>query len=98
MTPRSVYELGTQVRATGTFQVSSVATDPTTVTAIIRAPAGTETTLVFGADSALVKDSTGVYHVDIATNAAGRWLYRFEGTGAAEAAGERVFLVEESGA
>lgn len=94
---RSVHESGTLVRATGTFKVDGVVTDPTTVTAIISEPDGTETTYVYGTDAELVKDSTGVYHVDISAMTAGRWVYRFEGTGAAQAAGERVFLVEESG-
>lgn len=94
--PRKVYAVDTEVRVTATFTVDDAVTDPTTVTAVIRTPGGVNTTYVFGVDAELVKDSTGVYHVDVAADQAGRWVYRFVGTGAAAAAGERTFLVPDS--
>jgi hypothetical protein len=93
---RGAYEVGALVRATATFQVGSTATDPSTITAIVRPPSGSSATYVYGTDAELVKDSTGVYHVDIDVNAAGRWVYRFAGSGAAQAAGEEIFIVEDS--
>jgi hypothetical protein len=93
---RTVVALGTGVRVTGTFRVAGVATDPTTVTASIRSPAGATTTYEYGDDVELVKDSTGVYHVDVDPTLAGRWVYAFAGSGAAQAAGEEIFIVEDS--
>ena len=47
-------------------------------------------------DGALVKDGTGVYHVDITTATAGQWTYRWEGTGTVQQADEGSFVVEAS--
>jgi hypothetical protein len=93
---REVYTEGALLRVTCTFSVAGVLTDPTTVTAVVRSPVGTTTTYLFGIDVELVKDSTGVYHVDIDANAGGRWIYRFAGTGTAQAADDEIFLVEDS--
>ena len=46
--------------------------------------------------AALVKDSTGVYHLDVSASAVGQWYYRWEGTGAVEQADEGTFVVEAS--
>jgi hypothetical protein len=51
---------------------------------------------VYGTDAELAKDSVGNYHVDLTADAAGRWTFRFEGTGSAPAAAERQFSVEAS--
>lgn len=93
---RGVYAEGTEVRVSALFTVAGTPTDPTTVTAIIRDPDGVETTYLYGTDAELVKDSTGAYHVDVDADVAGRWVYRFAGTGTAQAALDQVFLVEGS--
>ncbi len=91
----NVYSIGQQVRFSAVFKNSSgVATDPTTVLFKYRAPAGTVTTLTYGSDGALVKDSTGNYHVDLALASATEWWYRWEGSGALVAADEERVLVE----
>lgn len=65
-----------------TFKNASAAvTDPTTVTFTFRAPTGTVTTYTNGVDSQLVKDSTGVYHVNLTCSSAGAWHCVFKGVG-----------------
>ena len=89
----NVYTKDSEVRITTTFTTTSgTATDPSTVTVYVKDPTGTRTTYVYGS-SAVVKDSTGVYHLDIFANIAGTWWYRFEGTGALVAAAESEFIV-----
>lgn len=94
----SVYQKGDLARITGNFKNAAGAdADPTTVTFKYTNPAGTITTLIYLTDAALVKDSTGNYHVDVSINAAGMWYYRWQGTGAVETAQEGEFCVEPSG-
>ena len=92
----SQYDVGDSVRMSAAFTVSSVATDPTTITFKMREPDGTVTTYVYGTDAELVKDSTGNYHVDWGTSMSGDFFYRFTGTGACVAASEGYFTVKES--
>ncbi len=78
------YLEGNVVRVTGTFtDATGAAADPTTVTVrYFIDPSGAVTTLVYVTDPEVVKDSTGVYHVDIAVSAPGKYRYGFAGTGA----------------
>ena len=87
--------IGDLVRVSATFTVSGTATDPATVTLKVRDPSGTTTTYTYGA-ATVTKDSTGAYHRDVSATTAGRWLYRWEGTGTAQAAEEAAFDVEPS--
>ena len=89
----SSYVPGDLVRLSAAFTVSGVATDPTTVTCVVRAPDGTETTY-----SSPTKDSAGNYHVDHDLTAAkgGVYAQRWTGTGACQAAMESEFFVEPS--
>ncbi len=92
----NLYTIGQLVRVTGTFtNVAGAAADPTTIKFKYLTPAA-KTSLVYGTDGALVKDSTGVYHVDLTLDKEGKWRYRFEGTGALIAAGEGEFQVANS--
>ena len=87
-------EVGDLERVQGTFRNSSgTLIDPTTVTFKARNPAGTITTYVYGTDSQVVKDSTGVYHVDWSLSSAGKWYFRIESTGTGQAADEEEVLV-----
>jgi len=54
------------------------------------------TTLTYGIDNALARDSTGKYHVDIFTSVVGNWWYRFEATGSVIAANEAEFVISLS--
>jgi len=89
------YEKGETVRITGTFTVSSVATDPTAVILKVQRPSGAESTYTY-ALSQVTKSSTGIYYKEIAANESGRWYYRWEGTGAVVSADEDVFFVKNS--
>ena len=82
MAPTAVSDVGDVTRLTVAFvDLASVATDPTTVTFVMRAPDGTTTTYVYGTDSELVKDSVGNYHVDWTIAQELRHHYEFNGTG-----------------
>jgi hypothetical protein len=54
------------------------------------------TTLTYGTDAALVKDSTGNYHVDLDVTMGGKWWIKFYSTGSVKAAVEDFFLVRYS--
>lgn len=91
------YSVGDLIRISGTFtNAAGVATDPTAVFAKYKDPSGNVTTLTYPTDAALVKDSTGVYHVDINADEWGWWYYRFYSTGTGQAANESRFEIESS--
>lgn len=82
-------------RLTNTFAVSGVATDPTTVTLVVTSPSMTATTYTYAA-SQITKDSTGVYHKDIACIEDGVWQYLWVGTGAASDAQAGTWTVQST--
>lgn len=90
------YVLGNGVRLNGVFAIQGADTDPTTTTFKIERPGGAVTTLVYGVDAALAKDSVGHYHVDYAPATVGVYAYRFQGVGACVAAAEAEFDVPYS--
>ena len=90
---KSAYDVGDLVRCTGTFASSGSNVNPSTVMFKVKSPAGTVTTYTYGTDAALVRDSTGVYHVDVDAAMAGEYAYRFWSTGTGQAAAEKQFLV-----
>ena len=90
----NTYDKGDGVRLQATFTVSSVNTDPTTVTLRVKDAGGTITVYVHPAS--ITKLVTGIYYKDISVSNDGVWYYRFEGTGACEAAGEYSFIVRTS--
>lgn len=61
---------------------------PTTIVLRIKNPAGTITVTAPSANPAL-----GTYEYDLDLNAVGDWYYRYEGTGAVVAAGEKRISV-----
>jgi hypothetical protein len=90
----STYQKGDLIRVTGAFTTSAgVATDPTAVFCTYKDPSGNSTTLTYGVDVALAKDSTGTYHVDIDADEEGVWFYRFYATGTGQSAGEHSFNI-----
>ena len=93
----NAYDQKDLVRCTATWTNSAgVNVDPTAVIFKFMNPAGTITTYTYGVDAALVKEETGVYHVDIDASASGTWYYRFESTGTGQAADEAQFEIYES--
>lgn len=93
MTTRNAYDIGELVRCTGTFASSGTPVNPAAVMCNVKAPSGTVTTYTYGTDAALVRDSTGVYHVDVDAAQAGEYKYRFWSTGTGQAAAEEMFVV-----
>ena len=91
------YDRGHLVRCDVQFKnAAGTFTDPTAILFKFRTPANLATTYTYGTDSQLVKDSTGKYHVDLSMTQEGDWYYRFEGTGALQAASEKNFKVRDS--
>lgn len=88
----NVYDIGDVARLTAKFTVANVDTDPTSVVLRVRKPSGTTETV------STTLDNVGDYHADVELDEAGRWFYRWIGTGAAEAAGEKVFWVLDNAA
>lgn len=94
----NVYQVGDKIRLSSAFtDIDGAAQDPGGVVFTLRAPDGTVTTYTYGTDAALVKDSTGNYHVDWLIESAGRHRYRFAGVTTGQAAAENVFRAEPSG-
>lgn len=91
------YDVGDLVTVSAEFRSrAGVLTDPTTVVVKYQAPDTTETSKTYGTDVEVVKDSTGCYHLDIDVTAAGTWYYRFNGSGAIQAAGEQSFFAKDT--
>lgn len=87
------YTIGATIKMTATFRNASAAvTDPTTVTCIIKTPAGVETTYTW-ALSTVTKDSTGVFSKTITVDENGTYQYYFKGTGTVADAARGHFLV-----
>jgi uncharacterized protein YfaS (alpha-2-macroglobulin family) len=93
----SDFVLGELVRVSGAFtNAAGAAADPTAVRMKYKDPEGAITSLLYGTDVALVKDTTGSYHVDIDANQPGTWNWRFYATGTGQTADEGSFTVSES--
>lgn len=88
----TTYDVGDVARVSAAFTTSGSAVDPTTVTVTTQTPAGVSTTSTYGTDVALVKDSTGNYHLDLSLSAAGKYRWRWTSTGTG-AASEESFLI-----
>lgn len=93
---RNAYDIGDLVRCAGTFASSGANVNPSAVMFKVRSPAGVVTTYTYGQDAALVRDATGVYHVDVSADEPGDWAYRFWSTGTGQAAAEGRFGVRYS--
>lgn len=61
---------GTMVRSVGSFtDLSGTAINPDEVVVCYSFAGGTPVNLIYGTDAAVIRDSTGVFHVDIDTTA-----------------------------
>jgi hypothetical protein len=88
------YASGQLVTLSCTFTVSGVPTDPTTVNASIRFNTASATTYTYptsSANTALMRDLSGVYHFDFVPVSAGTYFYRFQGYTSCVAAEEGSF-------
>lgn len=70
--------------------------DPGGVVVKVRNPRGVVTSKSYGSGPEVVRTGVGAYYLDVATNLKGIWHYRFESTGARQAAQEGRFTVRES--
>jgi hypothetical protein len=94
-TPTTVV-VGQRVSVESDFRLGGVLTDPTVVTAYVRAPNAVLTTYTYPATS-LTRDTAGVYRVEFTATNAGSWGVRFEGSGGGvEAVGETFINVHAS--
>lgn len=89
------YDVGQLVRCYGAFKdANGDNLDPTNVYFKFQDPSANETAYTYGTDAALVKDTTGDYHVDIDVDETGTWYYRFYSTGTGQAAAETNFIAK----
>src|SRR5690606_31478154 len=79
------------VTATFTSVSSGDKVDPTTVTAGVRSEGGTLTEYVYNTDPEVVRDSTGVYHINVTPDSDGTWTVAFKGTGTAVVVNQDTF-------
>ena len=91
----NTYTDGELVKCTGTFTTEAGdAQDPTGVRFVFETPAAQVTEYVYGTDVQVVKDSTGIYHVNLdTTDKPGTWKYRFYSTGTGQSAAQAKFKV-----
>lgn len=93
----AAYSLGQLVRITATFtDENGDAADPGAVFCQIKTPAGVTTSYEYGVDGEVVKDSTGVFHLDLDCDAVGWWSWRWYSTTSVQAADEDRLQVSES--
>lgn len=88
-----------RIKTTTPFAVNGVATDPTTVSLLVKDPTGTVTTYTWaGGDITRVAAGDFWMDLDIGTTAAasGEYAYAYRGTGVATAADEGRFTVRKS--
>lgn len=82
-------DVGDAQRSTVTFVIGNTVSDPTVITAMVHAPDNTETSDIYGTTSSnVVRDGTGVYHIDLTWDQPGTWVMRWKGSGAVIAAVE----------
>ena len=86
------FVVGDTVTLTNTFKVSGTATDPTAISLVITDPAGTATTYTY-AGNTITKSSVGVYTKSVTVSTAGRWAFKWTGTGTAADVESDVFDV-----
>jgi hypothetical protein len=67
-------------------------TDPESLTLVVRDNAGEITTLAYGTDAEIVRDSEGVFHADIPLTAPGMWVFEWATTNEAEVQGVQVYV------
>lgn len=92
------FVIGQEITSTVTFRNRSTGAlvDPTTVTWIIRTPAGIETSYVYGVASQVTKTTTGTYVGTIQVLGEGIHTSRWNGTGAAKGSDEEWFRGQKS--
>lgn len=91
----NIYQIDTLIQLSGGFtDLNGAPADPTTVTLLVRNPAGYEVTY---SGSDITHVGTGSYSIQITPTLSGTWIYKWEGTGAVIAtSADTPFYVEPS--
>jgi hypothetical protein len=89
------YDKGDKVHLTAKFTVGGVLTDPTAIVCKVKDPSGHTDSYTFALGT-ITKTGVGLYYKDISIDESGEWFYRWEGTGAMEAAEETHLIAEVS--
>lgn len=67
--------------------------DPTTLIVTVTRPTGSSTTYAYGTDIEVVRDSVGVFHIDVTLDAMGQWTISTVAAGAVADSDLQVILV-----
>jgi predicted transcriptional regulator of viral defense system len=89
------YDRGDRVRLSASFTSNGVAADPTAIELKVKDPSNNIATYTY-ALAEITKSATGNYYKDVSIDETGEWFYRWEGTGAVEAADEAKIIGEVS--
>jgi hypothetical protein len=87
--------VGTAVRLQCYFYLSSVLTDPTTITLKIEDPSGNIDTYTYSG-AHITKSGTGDYYKNVSLDEEGSWKWRWVGTGTVESSDEGEVEVRRS--
>lgn len=91
------WDIGDVVRVSGYWTINGVAVDPGTgPTFKIKDPSGNILTKTYPGDAEVVKDGTGIFHMDVDIDESGTWHYRVYATGTGKAAEEGDIAVGQS--
>lgn len=89
--------IGNTRRVIATFKdLNGDVFDGTTVTVTVQNGLGVKTVYTYGVDAIIVRDSLGVYHIDLVLNVAGTWGYYWQSSGNVAAAGEGFISVKKA--
>lgn len=86
------FVVGDTVTLTNTFAVAGTNTDPTAVSLVVTDPSGNADTYTY-AGATITKTATGIYTKNITADEAGRWSYKWTGTGTAADVADGTFEV-----
>lgn len=70
--------------------------NPSTVKVWVKDPSDVETAYVYGVDAAVIRDSTGEYHMDYELISHGKYWWRWEADGNVDGADEDPIFVRRS--
>lgn len=76
--------------------IDGAPTDPTGLTMWYRLGTGNKTSKVYTSDAEVVRDGTGLYHIDITASDDGNWYYGADATGVVAASYEHYFIANET--
>lgn len=90
-------EINDAIRISASFKtLAGVPADPDAVTIRLRSPNSIVSVYTSVTTPAVVRDTTGEYHLDVQVTSTLEWFYRVEGTGAVQESGEGSLVVRIS--